>query len=149
MGRHTNPFGALRLPGHQTFLGLGSTGGGGARYVGCCFDGSGGAITLTGTVQVTVSVPVAGTLTGYRITTRGGPGSCTIEVRKATYAGFPGSLADITGGADCVLSSAHASQDTTLSGWTTAISAGDVLEFTLVSASVIESATLLLTYTPT
>lgn len=147
--RHTNPFGALRLAGVQTYLGLGGTTAAGARQIGCCFDGSGSALVLTGTTKVTATVPVTGTLTAYRITTRGGPGSCTIEVRKSSYSGFPGSLADITGGADCVLSSAHKAEDTTLSGWTTAITAGDVLEFTLISASTIESATLLLTYTPT
>lgn len=127
----------------------GGSGGGGARVVGCCFDGSGSAVALTGSTTVTATVPVGGTLTGYRITTRGGPGSCTIEVRKCSYSGFPGSLADITGGADCVLSSAHKAEDTTLSGWTTSLTAGDVLEFTLVAASTITSVTLLLTYTPT
>lgn len=126
----------------------GGPGGGGDRALGCCFDGSGVALALTGSTQVTVSAPVDGTLIGYRMTTRGGPGSCTIEVRKSTYAGFPGSLADITGGADCVLSSAHKAEDTTLSGWTTGFTAGDVFEFTLVATSVIEQVTLLLFYTP-
>lgn len=149
MSKHTNAFGALRLAGVQTYLGLGGTSAAGARTLGVTYDGSGVALVLTGSTKATVSVPVNGTLTAYRITTRGGTGSCTIGVKKCTYANFPGSLADITGGADCVLSAAHKSEDTTLSGWTTTITAGDVLEFELKSASTITHATLLLTYTPT
>ena len=149
MSRHTNPFGGLALAELRMFLGItGGGSGGGDRAIGCCFDGSGAALVLTGTTAITVSVPVNGTLTGYRITTRGGPGSCTIKVRKSSYASFPGSLADITGGAHCVLSSAHAAEDTTLSGWSTSLSAGDVLEFALSSAATVKQAVLLLTYTP-
>lgn len=91
-------------------------------------------------VQGETSVDAAGTIVSARMlaTTSG---SAVVDIKKSTYAGFPGSLASITSGAKPTLSAAQKSEDTTLSGWTTSIAAGDVLQFQLDSASGITCVT--------
>ena len=70
-------------------------------------------------------------------------GSCVIDVKKSTYSGFP-STSSITGTEKPTLTSAQKSQDLSLSTWTTNLSQGDVLEFTVDSVSTITRVTLLL-----
>lgn len=72
-------------------------------------------------------------------------GSIVVEVWKKAYASFPpGSGDKISASAPATLSSAQKSQDTTLTGWTTSLSAGDVLAFNVTSASVLNRANLVL-----
>lgn len=54
--------------------------------------------------------------------------SCTFVVRRATYAGFP-TLTSLVASAKPTLSSSQKSEDTTLTGWTTTLAAGDIIEF--------------------
>jgi hypothetical protein len=57
-------------------------------------------------------------------------GSITIEVWKDTYANYPPVVGDkISASAPITLSSAQKSQDTTLTGWTLSVAAGDTLAF--------------------
>lgn len=54
----------------------------------------------------------------------------TIDVWKDTFANFPPTDADsITASAQVATSAADSSEDATLTGWTTSISAGDILRF--------------------
>jgi hypothetical protein len=69
-------------------------------------------------------------------------GSIVIAISKSSYAGFPGSLASIVGSSPPTLSSAQKSTDSTLTGWTTSISANDILRFSVTSASSVTSVTL-------
>lgn len=55
-------------------------------------------------------------------------GSITIDIHKSTFANYP-TTASICASALPALSSASKNSDTTLTGWTTAISDTDVLEF--------------------
>jgi len=72
-------------------------------------------------------------------------GSIVIDVWKDTYANFPPTSADtITASAKPTLSSAAKSQDATLTGWTTSISAGQTLRFNVDSASTVTRVTLIL-----
>jgi hypothetical protein len=73
-------------------------------------------------------------------------GSIVVDIKKATYSGLP-TGASICASAKPTLSSAQKSEDTTLTGWTTAISAGDWLEFVVDSASTVKRVTLSLTMT--
>lgn len=72
-------------------------------------------------------------------------GSIVIDIWKDTYANFPPTNADsITASAPPTLSAAAKSQDSTLTGWTTTVSAGDVLRFNVDSATTITKVTLAL-----
>ncbi len=73
-------------------------------------------------------------------------GSIVVDIKKSTYAGFP-TTASICAAAKPTLSTAQNSQDTTLTGWTTAIAAGDILEFNVDSATTVTRVTLSLKVT--
>jgi len=70
-------------------------------------------------------------------------GSIVVDIWKDSYANFPPTDADsITASAPPTISSAQKSQDSTLTGWTTSISAGDILAFNVDSCSTIARVTL-------
>ena len=76
-------------------------------------------------------------------------GSIVIDIWKDTYANFPPTVADtITASAKPTLSGASKSHDATLTGWTTSISAGDVLRFNVDSASTVTRVTVALKLVP-
>ena len=118
------------------------------HQVGACFDGAGAALTLTGTTKVRAGpVPFAGTIRLSAIVLDQS-GGCTIGVKKCARSGYPASLTDITGGHDVVISAAAQAEDSTLSGWTVAVSADDVFEFELKAVDgTIQQATILLKVT--
>lgn len=65
-------------------------------------------------------------------------GSIVIDIWKETYGNYPPTNADsITAAAPPTLSGAIKTTDTTLTGWTTTISAGDVLAFNIDSVTAI------------
>lgn len=108
-------------------------------------DGGGSAIT-TG-VKGHLEIPFACTINRATLLADQS-GSIVIDVWKDTYANFPPDNADsITASAPPTLSSAQKSQDTTLSGWTTSITAGDILAFNVDSCSTITRVTLSLKVT--
>jgi hypothetical protein len=72
-------------------------------------------------------------------------GDIVIDIWKDTYANFPPTDADtITGANEPSLSAAQKAQDSTLTGWTTSISAGDILAFNVDSAATVTQVTLAL-----
>jgi len=97
-------------------------------------EGGGAAIT-TGSKGYNECL-TAGTITGWTILADQS-GSCVIDVKKASYSGFP-TTTSIGGTSKPTLSSAQKNTDSTLSGWgTTSVSAGDVFEFVVSSASTV------------
>lgn len=110
-------------------------------------DGGGSVIT-TG-VKGFVSCPYTGTITGARLLSTDASatsGSIVIDIWKDTYANYPPTVADtITAAAKPTLSSATKSDDTTLTGWTTSVTAGDILGFKVDSATTVTKVTLQLT----
>jgi len=73
-------------------------------------------------------------------------GDLVVDVWRDTYAAFPPTDADsITASAPPTLSSGQKSEDTTLTGWTTALAQGDVLAFNIDSVADVTRATLSLT----
>lgn len=65
-------------------------------------------------------------------------GSIVIDIWKDTYANYPPTDADsITASAPLTISAATKSKDTTLTGWTTSVSKGDILRFNVDSVSSI------------
>jgi hypothetical protein len=127
-----------------------ATGGGGAstttEYLNVVFGNGSSAIAAN--EQVWLVVP-AGTITeAWALADQSG--SIVVDVWKDTYANYPPTDADsITGSAPITISSAIKSQDTTLTGWTTTLSAGDILLFNVDSASTVTQVTITLKITKT
>lgn len=110
------------------------------------FDGSGSVLT-TGAKKVYATVPFDGTIAAAQILADQS-GSVVIDVWKDTYANFPPTVADtITASAKPTLSAAQKSRDTTLTGWTTAVTAGDTLEFNIDSVATVTKVILTLEIT--
>lgn len=110
-------------------------------------DGGGSAIT-TG-VKLYLPVPFACTITANRALADQ-TGDIVVDVWADTYANYPPTDADsITAAAPITISSGVASEDTTLTGWTTSVAAGDVLGFNVDSVTDIELLTITLTATRT
>jgi hypothetical protein len=107
-----------------------------------------GAVITTG-VKGDLTIPFGCTITEWTLladTT----GSIVIDVWKDTYANYPPTVADtITGSALPTISSGIKGQSSTLTGWTTAIAANDILRFNVNSCSTITRVTLSLKVTKT
>lgn len=103
-------------------------------------DGGGSAITAG--VKGYLEIPFACTITQVTMLADQS-GSIVVDIWKDTYANFPPLDADsITAAAVPTISSAVKSQDTTLTGWTTAIAAGDILAFNVDSATTVTRVTI-------
>jgi hypothetical protein len=117
--------------------------------IGIVIDG-GGAVITTG-LKGFVQVPFAGTITGWTLLSIDSAvtsGSIVIDVWKDTYASYPPTVADtITAAAKPTLASVTKNTSTTLTGWTTALSAGDILGFSVDSATTVTKVILALTVT--
>jgi hypothetical protein len=99
-------------------------------------DGWGSAITTGAAGWVTV--PYDCTITAGRLLADQS-GSIQVDVWVDTYANFPPTDGDsITASAPLVLSTAQNSRDATLTGWTVALTAGDVIGFYVDSVSTVE-----------
>lgn len=106
-------------------------------------DGGGSAIA-TGAKKVYYTAPYTGTIVKNRVVADQS-GSIVLDIWKDTYANFPPTVADtITASAKPTISAATKSEDATLTGWTTAITAGDVIEVNVDSCSAITRAVLTL-----
>lgn len=103
-------------------------------------DGGGSAIT-TGE-KGHLEIPFACTIT--QVTALADQsGSIVVDIWKDTYANFPPTNADsITAAAPPTITTAQKSQDSTLTGWTTAIAAGDILAFNVDSITTITRVTI-------
>lgn len=106
------------------------------------FDGGGSVVTVAGS-EVEFTVPYACTITGWTLLADAA-GNLTVEVEKATYAGYP-TTANIAASAKPTLTAQQKNSDNTLTGWATAVAAGDVLKFYLSGTpATIKKATLTL-----
>jgi hypothetical protein len=134
-------------PGPQGPQGVpGPPGPGAAATFGLTIDGGGVAVT-TG-VKGYISVPFACTITGWDVVADQA-GSITIEVAKKA-GGVPNTTTDtISGGSPIALSSAQIVQNGLVSGWTTAVAAGDVIGFNVVSATTVTRVTATIRMTKT
>lgn len=105
------------------------------RAITFAIDGGGSALT-TG-IKADVYVPYACTITAVTMLADQS-GSVVVDIWKDTLANYPPTIADtIVASAPPTISSATNSSDTTLTGWTTSISAGDTLRFNVNSATSI------------
>jgi hypothetical protein len=83
-----------------------------------------------------VYLPNACTIVGVSLLTIGGPGSCVADIWKKSVGSYPPSVSDsICASAKPTIASGRTYVDTTLTGWTVDVDAGDVLTFHLDSSS--------------
>ena len=114
---------------------------------GITVDGGGSAIT-TG-VKGYIQVPFACTINSNTVLLDQS-GSIVFDVWKDTYTNYPPTVADtITASAKPTVSSATKSTDSTLTGWTTSITAGDILGFNVDSITTATRAHLVIKCTKT
>lgn len=112
------------------------------RTIGITVDGAGTLLT-TGAKGFR-SFPVAGTITGVRLIANAA-GNLVFDIKKSTYAAFP-TQASIVASAPPTLAAVQKNEDTTLTGWTTAVAAGDIFGFEITGTPLtITRATLELT----
>jgi len=66
-------------------------------------------------------------------------GSAVVDIWKNTYANYPPTSGNsITGSAKPTITSSNKGQSSTLTGWTTTVTAGDILRFNIDSVSTIQ-----------
>lgn len=117
--------------------------------VGSTFIVDGGGTVITTGTKGYIEIPFNMTITAGRLFADL-TGSIQVDIYKSNYAGYPPVVGNsITGGNPLKIISAKNSEDTTLSGWTTSVSAGDILAFNVDSCSVIHTCTVSLTGTRT
>ncbi len=110
------------------------------KSFGIVIDGGGNPIS-TG-IAGDVIIPFAMTITSWTLVADQ-VGSIVIDVWKDTYANFPPTVGDsIAGSEKPTLSSVIKNQDLTLTTWTTAVAAGDIIRFNVDSASTVTRITL-------
>lgn len=116
--------------------------------IGYTINGGGTTIT-TGLVGNGLYIPFNATITAVTLQANT-TGSIVVDIWKDSYGNFPPAVADsICASAKPTITSAAKSQDTTLTGWTTTIAAGDILYFNVDSVSSISNVVLTLTVTKT
>jgi hypothetical protein len=115
------------------------SGGATKGVIGITVDGGGGVVPTTG-VKGYIRVPYSGTITGWTLF-GDVPGSCQFDLKKSTFAGFPPTVSIVASDPPKLVAQ-QAAESATLTGWTLAITAGDVLSFNLVSVSTLSRITL-------
>lgn len=107
----------------------------------------GGGSTITTGIKGDLEIPFAATITAATLLADQS-GSIVVNIWKNTYANYPPVVGNkITASAPPTISSATKAQDTTLTGWTTSISAGDTLRFNVDSVTTITRVVLSLKIT--
>lgn len=112
------------------------------QFLSITFLISGGGSTVATGIAGDLTVPFNCTITEWTLLADQ-TGSVVIDIWKDTYANYPPTVADtITGSAKPTISAGVKGQSSTLTGWTTTISAGDTLRFNVDSAAAITRVTL-------
>lgn len=120
----------------------------GRRRVTYVVDGGGSAITSGASSIRYAQVPITGTITKAEIVADQS-GSAVVDVWVDTYANYPPTVLDtITASAKPALSSAIKNTDSTLTGWDTAVTAGEYMAFRVDSASTVTVLTVTIEITP-
>lgn len=122
------------------------------KTVGFLID-DGGSVISTG-LKGFISVPVAGTITAVRLLSCDASitaGAIVVDVWKDTYANYPPTVADtITAAAKPTITASNTkAEDSTLTGWTTAVAAGDILGFNVDSVTSLTRVLVQLTFVVT
>lgn len=133
--------------GAQGNIGIGNQGPQGEAINGITFSVDGGGVVLPTGIVGEFEVPYAATIN--RSTLLCFPtGGIQFDIWKSTYAGAMPTVANtIVASAPPTITNDVKSQDTTLSGWTTSIAAGDILRYNINSISGVQRVSLTLKVT--
>jgi hypothetical protein len=131
---NTQVTGSLGISGSLTLNGSSITGGGGSfasRFI--IHNGEGSTTAITPGIKYTTSVVAdkASTITGWKLFCNPSS-SLTLDVLKANKSKPIGSNS-ITGSAAPTITNNQYTESSTLTGWTTSVSAGDILVLNVVS----------------
>jgi hypothetical protein len=104
--------------------------------------GDGSTVLTTGAKKIYEKIPYSGAIT--KVTLQADQvGDVVVDIWKKTYGAAVPTVADtITASAKPTLSSQSTSQDSTLTGWTTAVTAEDVFEINVDSVGTITKLTI-------
>lgn len=122
-----------------------------ANFVGALYFNmnNGTSVLTTGAQKIYLVAPYNGTITSWTLIGNVS-GSIVLDIWKTPFASFPPTVANtITGSALPTLSSAQTATSSTLTGWTTTFSKGDIFEININSATTLDSAQLTLELTRT
>ena len=112
------------------------------QFLSITFIFSAGGVTIATGIAGDLTIPFNCEITEWTLLADQ-TGSIVVDIWKDTYANYPPTVADtITGSAKPTISAAVKGQSSTLTGWTTTITAGDTLRFNVDSVSLITRATL-------
>ena len=115
---------------------------------GASFSGGGSALTVPVT-EVPIDIKRACRITKVVVLTRGGAGSCVLDIWKRPFASYPPTaIHSITAAAKPTITTNVSYQDSTLTGWTTTLAAGDTLLVSLDSVSTFTNVSIFLHLTP-
>jgi hypothetical protein len=104
----------------------------------------GGGIEIADGIAGDIRIPVASTITSWHLLADQS-GSIQIDIWKDTYNNYPPTDADsITAAAPLTISLTTKNTNSTLTGWTTSVTAGDILRFNVDSCTTIERVTIVL-----
>lgn len=119
------------------------------RTITVVLDG-GGAIGV-GPQKVYLTIPYGGTIKMWRmLALDGSTGSIQLDIWKNAFVNFPPTIADtITASLKPVITNAEKAESTNLSGWTTSVTTGDIIEINVDSVSVFTKIKLELFIEPT
>lgn len=109
--------------------------GSGAEVRGASFAGFNSALRVpVGKVNITIKEDC--TISKCVVLTQGGPGSCVIDIQREDFADFPPDSSDsIVGATPPTITADVKYEDEALTDWFTTLSAGDTLQFELLSTS--------------
>lgn len=112
------------------------------QYVSAGYVIDGGGVPITSGIKGDITIPFGCTIIEWTLLADVA-GSIVVDIWKDTYANYPPTVADtITGSALPTITTATKGQSSTLTGWTSTITAGDTLRFNVNSATTITRVTL-------
>lgn len=134
--------------GAGSTLSIAASGAAAGKRVWGCIIGDGVNVISTGVAGYLPPIPFAGTITKVSIMVCDPSftsGSIVVDIWKDTFANRPPTDADsITAAAPPTLSSATGAQDSTLTGWTTAVAVDNVFGFNVDSVSGVKQVAVIM-----
>ncbi len=107
----------------------------------------GGGVAITSGLKGTIAVPFDCTIANWTLMADTS-GSLTLDIWKSSYASYPPIAAQsITGSAKPAINADVKAASSVLTGWTTAITAGDILAFNVDAASAMSRVSICLAIT--
>lgn len=107
-------------------------------------------VLASNAVDVPIYIPEDCTIVGVEILTKGGTGSCQLDIWKTPIASYPPVIGNSIVASDPPkITSGLTYSDTTLTGWTAGCSAGDTVLVHLTSCSVFTTVMIVLTFKST